>query len=361
MKVIAIANQKGGCAKTTTAINLSACLADLGQRVLLIDLDPQSHASFGLGIDTSNYDRTIYNVMTGIKDKRKPIEDTIVKLQENLDLVPSHILLSTIEQEFRDKSDSVSHLYNTLQSLKEKYDYILIDSPPSLGFLTFSALRASQQTIIPIETSCYSVMGLNKLLGMTELIKIKLKHVTQVNGLITLYDRRVRHTQMMCEQIKKYFKDNLFSTIIRVNVSLKEAASFGKSVIEYSRYSAGSKDYLSLAKEIVTEDKNTDITQFYKKSSEMISRTKSVLVKFSVSWPEARYVYIVGDFNDWKLNEENRLLPTIKEGTWEKRLTLKPGRYKYKYVIDGRWVKDPDNPNTEINPFGSHDSVLTIV
>jgi len=360
MKIIAIANQKGGCAKTTTAINLAASLAYLGQRVLLIDLDPQTHASFGLGIDTTDKDATIYNVMTGNEKKKRPIKKAIIKFKENMDLVPSHILLSTIEQEFRDKPDSVSHLHNAIQAVSGDYDYVLIDSPPSLGFLTFSALRASHQTIIPIEMSCFAVMGLNKLLGMTELIKIKLNHTTKVNGLITLYDRRVRYTQKIFAEIKKYFKDNLFNTIVRVNIALKEAASFGKPVLDYSKYSNGSKDYLALAEEMILEDKDADVTEFYKKSNELISRTKSTLVKFSIAWPEARYVYIVGDFNDWKLSEESRLETTPKEGVWEKRVTLKPGKYRYKYVVDGRWIQDPDNPETESNPFGSLDSILTI-
>ena len=205
------------------------------------------------------------------------------------------------------------------------------------------------------------MVGLNKLLGMTELIKFKLNHTTDVNGLITLYDRRVGYTQKIYAQIKKYFKDNLFGTIIRVNISLREAASFGKPVIEYKKYSNGSRDYSNLAGEIVVEDKAGDVTQFYKKSGEMISRTRSRLIKFSLFWPEARYVYVVGDFNEWRLNDENRLLPASKkEGLWEKRITLKSGRYKYKYVVDGRWISDPDNPHTESNPFGSHDSILNI-
>lgn len=360
MKVIAISNQKGGCGKTTTAINLAACLAHMGQKVLLIDLDPQTHASFGLGLDTTNLDSTIYNVMTGSEKKKKGIEEVTIRLSENFDLAPSHILLSTIEQEFRDKPNSVSYLHHAIQPATKKYDYIIIDSPPSLGFLTFSALRASEQTIIPIETSCFAVMGLNKLLGMTELIKLKLNHTIAVNGLITLYDRRVRYTKKIVDQIEKYFKDNLFGTVIRVNIALREAASFGKSVIAYSKYSNGAKDYMDLAKELLVADKGEDVTQFYKKSSEMISRTKSVLVKFSLSWPDARYVYIVGDFNDWKLTEENRLKSAPKEGAWEKRVTLKPGKYKYKYVVDGRWIQDPDNPHSEINPFGNLDSILTV-
>jgi len=360
MKIIAVANQKGGCGKTTTAINLAASLAYLDQKVLLIDLDPQAHASFGLGLDTSESNSTIYNVMTGAKEKKKPIEEVIVSFNENLDLVPSHILLSTIEQEFRDKPDSVSRLHKTLQGLPDIYDYVIIDSPPSLGFLTFSALRASDQTVIPIETSCFSVMGLNKLLGMTELIKLKLNHTIKVNGLLTLYDKRVRYTQKIYDQIGKYFKDNLFNTIIGVNVALKEAASFGRPVIDYNKYSKGSKDYLSLAEEMILEDGDGDVSQFYRKSGQMISQTKNVLVKFSIDWPDARYVYIVGDFNDWKLTDSSRLDSTKKQGFWEKRVTLKPGKYKYKYVVDGRWIQDPDNSKTELNPFGSLDSVLTV-
>lgn len=357
MKVITIANQKGGCGKTTTAINLSASLAHAGKRVLLIDLDPQGHASFGLGVDTEKRDATIYHLLANVK--KVDVKSCIVNFRKGFDLMPSHVLLSTIEQRFRDKANAVLKLTNIIESLSGTYDYVIIDSPPNLGFLTFSSLRASNRVIIPIETSCFSLVGLNKILSMIELIRIKLNHTTVVNGLITIYDRRVRYSQFILEEIKKCFMDNLMETVIRINISLREAASFGKPVIEYSRYSAGAKDYLKLANELLNETKIGDLDKFYRDAESMISRSKSILVKFTLQSPSAQYVYVVGDFNNWSLDDASRL-ERNENGQWQKSFSLKPGKYRYKFVVDGRWIHDPDNPQSEDNIFGSLDSVVSL-
>lgn len=358
MSVITIANQKGGCGKTTTAINLAASLAHLGKKTLLIDLDPQGHASFGLGVETQKREGTIYHLLSN-SEKNPDVHKCILNLQKRFDLIPSHVLLSTIEQEFRDMPNAVLKLESLLKNVNSAYDYIIIDSPPSLGFLTFSALKASSRVIIPIETSCFALVGLNKLLSMIELIKVKLNHATVVSGLITIYDKRVHYSQRILEEIKKCFQDNLLDTIIRINISLREAASFGKPVIDYNKYSTGSKDYIKLAGEIIKDNKLRDLGKFYRESEGIISRSKSVLVKFTFQAPDAQYVYIVGDFNKWAL-DENSQLERNTNSPWYKSLTLKPGKYRYKFVVDGRWIHDPDNPNREDNIFGSYDSVLVL-
>ncbi len=357
MRIITIANQKGGCGKTTSAINLGASLAHLRKRVLLIDLDPQGHASFGLGVETNDKEKTIYHLLS--TDKNANPSGCIVNIRKNFDLIPSHVLLSTIEQAFKDKANAVLKLNEIIRSIDPPYDYAIIDSAPNLGFLTFSALRASNQVIIPIETSCFSLVGLNKLLSMIELIKIKLDHTTVVSGLVTIFDKRIRYSQLILEEIKKCFKDNLLDTIIRINISLREAASYGKPVIEYNKYCAGTKDYLKLAEEIIRDVKATDVDKFYKDAEALISRSKSVLVRFTLNSPSARYVYVVGDFNNWALDDTSRLDPD-RQGQWQKSYTLKPGKYRYKFVVDGRWIHDPDNPQKEDNIFGSVDSVLKL-
>jgi chromosome partitioning protein len=282
-----------------------------------------------------------------------------VNFGKNFDLIPSHVLLSTVEQEFRDEPNAVVKLNDLINNVKDMYDYTLIDSPPSLGFLTFSALRASDRVIIPIETSCFSLVGLNKLLSMIELIKIKLNHNAIVSGLITIYDKRVRYSQLILEEIRKCFKDNLLDTIIRINISLREAASFGKPVIEHNKYSAGAKDYLKLAAELMKDSKVRDLDRFYRDAEEIISRSKPILVKFKIKSREARHVYVVGDFNNWTLGEASKL-ERSGDSEWQKSVTLKPGKYRYKFVVDGRWVHDPDNPQQEDNIFGNLDSVLNL-
>ena len=251
MKTIAIANQKGGCGKTTTAINLSAALADSGRKVLLIDLDPQSHASFGLGVTVQIVNVTIYNVLTDDPEKRRSIDDCVLNAANNLDVVPSNILLSTLEQELKDKDDAVSRLYNILAGAKLNYDYAVIDCPPCLGFLTFNALRACDLVIVPIDMSAFSLMGVGKLLGMLELIKIKINHSPAIAALATIFDKRTKYSQEILTEMRSFFKNQMLSSVIRTNVALKKAASKGVSVIGFDRRSNGAADYLELSREVL--------------------------------------------------------------------------------------------------------------
>jgi chromosome partitioning protein len=204
MKKIAITNQKGGCGKTTTTINLGGALAEMGKKTLIIDLDPQAHASFGLNASSQSMERSIYNILTDNPDKNRQIGECIVNVAPNLDIISANILLSTLEQELKDKEDAVSKLHLALTMSQLDYDYVLIDCPPSLGFLTFNALRAADQIIVPIDMSAFSLMGVGKLLGMLELIKIKIQHAPQVSALATLYDRRTKYSQVMYDEISTF-------------------------------------------------------------------------------------------------------------------------------------------------------------
>src|SRR3989338_197805 len=213
MHVIAFSNQKGGCGKTTSAINIAASLASLGKRTLLLDFDPQAHATFGLGIRSDTLEHSIYNVLTGQENIRKSfLENVIVPIDEDLDLAPSHILLSTIEQEFTNKDESVSRLHEILRSLSFPYQFVIIDCPPSLGFLTFNALRASDLVVVPIELSSFSLMGVDKLLSMIELIRVKLQHTPKVLALPTMVDMRSNLSKHMMGQIHDSFGEHILST-----------------------------------------------------------------------------------------------------------------------------------------------------
>lgn len=359
MRVITIANQKGGCGKTTTAVNLASGLAVLNQRVLLVDLDPQGHATYGLGVDPAKLDKSLYNALTYSTDKKMPIENVILNIWGNFDLAPSHILLSTIEQELRDVEGAVSKLYEIFNSMRRPYDFIIIDCPPSLGFLTFNALRAAHMVVIPVETSRYSLVGITKLMNMIELIALKLQHSPKIKSLVTIYDRRTNFSQKMYDEIKRYFKDNLFKTTIRINVALKEAANAGVSIDKYNRYSNGAQDYRALTDEVFRESKKITLDNFYKEAEAMITQLRTMGFAFTFNSNTAKEVYIVGDFNNWAVNDNARL-SMKKNGTWEKSMDLKPGKYRYKYVVDGQWVNDPANAQTENNPFGGVDSVVTV-
>ncbi|MCM8760988.1 MAG: AAA family ATPase [Candidatus Omnitrophica bacterium] len=375
MKKIAVANQKGGCGKTTTTINLAGALASLGKKTLIIDLDPQAHASFGLGVTNQSMDRSTYNILTENPEKTRTINECIVKVSDNLDIVASNILLSTLEQELKDKEDAVSKLHQVLASSQLAYQYIVIDCPPSLGFLTFNALRAADQILVPIDMSAFSLMGVGKLLGMLELIKIKINHAPQVNALATLFDKRTKYSQAMYDEISTFFRNQMLSTIIRLNVDLKKAAAKGVCVVSFNKDSIGAEDYLALARELLRADGALEFEQALSQaqsSTESVSQTlnapRSTMdpaspilreVSFNIDAPNAKNIFVVGEFNHWKINDESRL-SRLENGKWEKRFTLAPGRYKYKFVVDGEWVLDSQNAEREQNSFGTFDSIINL-
>ena len=358
MNVICISNQKGGCGKTTTAINLAASLASLGKKTLLIDLDPQAHATFGLGVRQENVDASMYNVLTEQRDKkRRFVEDVLIPVGENLDLAPSHILLSTIEQEFTNKDESVSRLHQVLQTLSFPYAAVIIDCPPSLGFLTFNALRASQTVIVPIELSSFSLMGVDKLLSMIELIRVKLQYTPKVYALPTMVDERSKFSKHMIHEIAQAFGEHTFDSCIHQTVSIKESQAKGVPVWRHAPKSRAAIDYRMLAQEIIT--KTFSQPSIYHTDERTLDENAGPLRDFSFSGPGVREVHLVGDFNGWQVSNDS-LLWQKEEGVWQKRLFLGPGHYRYKFVVDGKWITDPENDRIEPNPYGDVDSVLEI-
>jgi len=354
--IIAISNQKGGCGKTTTAINLSASLAALGRRTLLIDFDPQTHASMGLGIRTDHLEMSVYNVLTERADKRQFLESVIRPFDENFDVAPGHVLLSTIEQEFVEKDQAVGKLEDILHQLIFPYHSVIVDCPPNLGFLTFNALQAANLIIIPVDLGSFSLLGVGKLMSMIELIRIKMGHAPQVVALPTMVDIRSRFSIKMLEQIRDVFKENLCEHYIRSNIACREAQARGLPVRVHNSNAPAAKDYDELAKEIVkrfmSEEKLED-------SVNLKQRKPARVRDFVLSAPKAKGVYLVGDFNGWRIDEES-LLWDCGRGVWQKRLALMPGRYRYKFVIDGKWIADPSNSVAEPNPYGGFDSILEI-
>lgn len=357
MHVIAISNQKGGCGKTTSAINIAASLASLHKRTLLIDLDPQAHATFGLGIRTERLESSIYNVLTEQGEKRDFIENVILPIDEYLDLAPSHVLLSTIEQEFTNKDESVSRLHDIFSNISFPYQYVVIDCPPSLGFLTFNALRASKTVIVPIELSSFSLMGVSKLLSMIELIRVKLQHTPTVYALPTMVDIRTNFAKGMIEEIKQSFGEHVFKNSVRQTVSVKESQAQGKSLMQHNPKSKGAMDYYLLTQELLS--KINDKADQPVSQNGRLSQPSDFLRDFMLNAQGAREVHIVGDFNNWNVSDQS-LLWRKDEGLWHKRLFLGPGRYRYKFIIDGQWVTDPSNERLESNPYGGVDSVMEI-
>ncbi len=253
-KIISIANQKGGVGKTTTAINLSAALAGLGKKVLLIDADPQANASSGLGVDIRELNSTIYECLVNQLDPNKAILPTQTK---NLFIIPSHIDLVGAEIEMLNIPNRETLLNTLLQKVKADYDYIFVDCSPSLGLITINALTASDSVIIPVQCEFFALEGIAKLLNTIKIIKSKLNPNLQIEGfLLTMHDNRLRLSNQVYEEVKRHFGDLAFNTVISRNVRLSEAPSHGQSVIDYDASCKGAKNYTALAKELITRQKN---------------------------------------------------------------------------------------------------------
>ena len=252
MRTIAIINQKGGCGKTTTAINMAACLAGLDRRVLLIDLDPQGHASLGLNLKPENLSKGMMEVLT----QGTYLEDVICEaVSPNLDLAPANITLSAVEPLLSKALQREKRLLTAIRTLKRRYDYIIIDSPPSLGLLTFNALRASAEAIVPVETSFFSLHGLAKLSEIVDVVVRHTGHQVAVRALATMVNYRTRFGQEIVAEIQRHFEGRFFKTMIRNNVRLREAASHGKPIIEYEPRANGALDYTALASEVIALEK----------------------------------------------------------------------------------------------------------
>ncbi|HUK55314.1 MAG TPA: ParA family protein [Nitrospiria bacterium] len=256
MRTISIINQKGGCGKTTTAINLSASLAKLNRRVLLIDLDPQGHASLGLNLRPEDLTKGMTEVLT----QGACLDDVVYEsICPNLDVAPANITLSSAEQLLASAAQKEQRLLSAIESSRRSYHYVIIDSPPSLGLLTFNSLRASDEAIVPVDMGFFSLHGLAKLIEIVDVVARHTGHEVAVWALATMVNRHARFTQEILDEVKRHFMERTFKTMIRNNVRLREATSHGLPITEYDPHAIGAADYMSLAQEVIQPEAGVSV------------------------------------------------------------------------------------------------------
>ncbi|MHC4566323.1 MAG: AAA family ATPase [Planctomycetota bacterium] len=252
MKTIAVVNQKGGCGKTTVSINLSSAMAEAGQKVLLVDMDPQSHCAVGLAVPEEQIEQSIYDVLIS-RSRNEPMKMTEIlwQISDRLELAPASIDLSAFEQQMTGISERELCLKEALQEMRNDYDYAIVDCPPAVGLLTFNALRAASDVIVPVETGYFALHGLSKQLETLSILCKRCSQQVDVKVLASMYDIRTKMAREILAELRSHFGDQMFETIVSFNTKIKEAASFGQPISEYDPASKGRKDFSALADEIL--------------------------------------------------------------------------------------------------------------
>lgn len=356
MRTIAVVNQKGGCGKTITSINLSAFLALAGRRVLLVDMDPQGHSTLGLSVGELPPTRTMYDVfLAGRGGPETTIADVTLSVGENFDLAPTDILLSAIPEALAGVAGRENILTRAFADLDDRYDYVMVDCPPNVGLLTFNALKACTEALIPVDPSFFSLHGIGKLFETLEVLAKETGHRISGRVLVTLYPGRTPFVKAVVEEVHRHLAGRHFETVVRQSVKLAEAASHGLPITRYATHSAGYEDYQALANEILQQEATITKTEDARIATAPAVTPDGVV--FTIEAPEAAHVQLAGDFNGWA-PDGSEMEPVGR--VWKKMLKLAPGRYRYRYVIDGQWRSDPRNTAVEPSPFGGDDSVLVL-
>jgi len=368
MRTIAVVNQKGGCGKTITSINLSAFLACAQRRVLLVDMDPQGHATLGLlAADAAPPSKTMYEVFSRRAGKEPTgLRDVTLSVRDNLDLAPADILLSAMPEMLVGVAGREDLLSDALAGVRDDYDYVIVDCPPNVGLLTFNALKACSEAIVPMDPSFFSLHGIGKLLETFDLLAQKSDHHIQARVLVTLYPGRSPFVKAVVDELHRHLDGHYFETIIRYSIKLAEAASHGVPIVQYCRHCVGFDDYRALVAEVLRHETatqgvvNADAVRTsarHHRAGPSAAIVAPQEVTFTIEAAGAEHVLLAGDFNDWTL-DGSEMDPVA--GVWTKVIKLQPGRYRYRYVVDGRWQTDPSNPAVEPNSYGGHDSILVM-
>jgi chromosome partitioning protein len=387
MNIIAIANQKGGCGKTTTSINLAACLGKTGHRTLLIDADPQGHASLGLG-HRRQEEPGLYEVFA----LDFPIDQAIIQdVNEGVDLIPATISLAAVEHVLADMPKRERQLNDHLESIQSRYEYVIIDCPPALGLLSINAIRAADRVLVPIDMSLFSIDGIERLSETIDLVAQKYNLDIEINILPTIVDKRTRLCRKFLLAIWERYQDNVLPMVVHSTVRLKEAACEGQSILQFDPRSIAAKDYQELAEEIIRRNSKAllmadeelswlmnrieDVKGIPDLTHEMIpaeddddlidnilavdgedgnlQRVELVYTDFV-----GRDLKIAGEFNNWAPDEG--VTTIVEDDAIRKIFYVEPGEYQYRLIIDGKWRNDPTNPDQILNSLGVHTSMLKV-
>ncbi len=356
MRVVALANQKGGCGKTTAATNLAAALALTKKNVLLIDNDPQGHSTLAFGFRERDFTLSTYDLYL---TSDILVQDALMEVSPHLHVVPAGIELSAVEMTLAGEPKRELRLRQNLRRSAMPYDYVLIDCSPSVGLLTFNALLAAGEVVIPVDPSYYSLQAVRKMRETLTVLREKKGHDLVPHILMSDFDTRQLFARKVMEELDELYDAELLDTIIHHTVRFREAAGAGVPIINFDPESRGALDFRDLARELTAQEGAVNATVLDHWPSQLHGpQLTAAGVCFEADFPRAKSVRVTGSFCEW--SAKGLPLECREDGTWECHMALETGEYEYRFIVDGSWLPDPHNTETVANEFGGANSKVVV-
>lgn len=357
MRTIAVMNQKGGCGKTTVAINLCGGLVRLERSVLLVDMDPQAHATIGVGVDSGGRGATSYDLMT---DPGMTLDDAVVEVADGFSLVPANTVLSAVEQQLAGELGRERRLADKLSGVDpDRFDFVVVDCPPGVGLITFNALVAAGEVLIPVDASFFSLHGLSKLRETIEVIEDELRHPLRVHVVCNNLDTRTHFSNELLDEMERFHSAELLDAYVSHSVRLKEAAARGVTVFAFDYAGKAARQFLALAREVVERRPAPSERATARAASAKGPQRVEQGVVFTLDAPAAARVVLTGEFTNWS-RHGIALERDPADGLWKAVVDVAPGEYEYRFIVDGVWIRDPGNQDYVRNEFGQENSLLVV-